>query len=593
MTQGQERERRTPRWVWGVLALALLVGIGLRVWRLDEAGILSVDEGRYYLDALSKYNEGRVYGEMVDAALAERRGGAPFLLEQALPKAYETLGALHPFSPKLLYNYLAAGVMALRGPSIEASTYIEALFGILMLPAVFLFVRRLAGSGPAALATLFMSVSAYHLYYSRNAYPQTAAAFFVVLAALAHLRGEQHARAAGTSARDATRGIAAHCAAAGVFAGLSFWMNYQCAGALPALALVHLLMRPGEGWRRGLARFLYGGTTMAVGFFAVIVLAEAVTYPGILLFRMQHLAYPHNTFLELLFPRLSMQTGVGINWAGMLVYPYFEWLFEGSVGVIALVALIASAKWWLMQDVLQRRGGVAVAYLWALFMVPWFVFSVKTMQGARMFIYVLPVIAAAAGMGAYALWTRPGRGRTAWRVAAVALVVALIGSNLWKDAEILRTRSAYPQLIAFLKAQGEPGATAGWSAVLESYLRQNGLTGGALGPYLDRGEEPPRYFVSDWQELYDGRYPDESGLLPSAAQPVAVFEHEFGPIFLQTEAFPSFGWTPWSLRWTRGLDLSRARKLLVYDLRTTPLRTADDPPRSVPELWQTFPRATR
>lgn len=49
-----------------------------------------------------------------------------------------------------------------------------------------------------------------------------------------------------------------------------------------------------------------------------------------------------------------------------------------------------------------------------------------------------------------------------------------------------------------------------------------------------------------------------------------------GRIFLDIEAFPSFGSTLASIRWVRALELERARIVLVYDLEKTKLRNAPE-----------------
>jgi hypothetical protein len=114
---------------------------------------------------------------------------------------------------------------------------------------------------------------------------------------------------------------------------------------------------------------------------------------------------------------------------------------------------------------------------------------------------------------------------------------------------------------------------------LESYLIQEGREGGSIYQYIGEGRTPPPLYVSDWQELYESRYPDEAIALPLGAKPIAEFDHAFGRVFLEVEAFPSYGNTIGNIRFVRNLELDRARKLLVYDLRRTGLRA----PLAVPE----------
>jgi hypothetical protein len=98
------------------------------------------------------------------------------------------------------------------------------------------------------------------------------------------------------------------------------------------------------------------------------------------------------------------------------------------------------------------------------------------------------------------------------------------------------------------------------------------MDGGSVYGYLSQGATPPRWYVSDWQELYNFRYPDEAIAVPVGAQPAIVLEHEMNPLFLTVEAMPSAGKTIENIRWVLGLDFARSRKILIYDLEATGLR---------------------
>ncbi|HOE67617.1 MAG TPA: glycosyltransferase family 39 protein [Candidatus Hydrogenedentes bacterium] len=575
------------------LWLILIAAGALRFWGLPQQGILAVDEGRYVLDAISKYEEVRIYGDLFRARQAERSGGPGFELSKALPMAEAKLREHAPFSPKLLYSYLTAAVMIAMGFKVWACNVVEAVSGLLMILATWAFVRSLAGERAGLVAAGVLAASAYHVYYSRNGYPQTACALFVLMAVLVHWRGERVARA--TSDRDRVRLVRdIHNGFAGVLAGLSFWVNYQSAGALPLLAAIHLLMsaRGGSAIEK-LGRFVRGGVAMALGFATVIVVAEIVSYPAILLFRIQGLQYPHGTFLELLAPRFTAQTHVGYNASGLLLFPYFLCLFEGGIwcGTALFLGMAAAVLWKKDREAEGSAAGnyERLVYFAAAAFVPWIIFSVKTMQGARMFLYLLPFVAAWIGVAVSTIWTVRSPRRRARRAATAALLALGACSSLYHVREILAMRSAYPEVIRYAREHQHAPVYAAWSAVLESYLHDSGLNGGALEVGAANDVSTPQLYVSDWQELYYGNYPDQPNPFGKEVKPVAEFEHDFGRIFLETEAFPSYGRTWHSIRWVRGLDLGRARKLLVYDLRQTRLRGPGDDPMGLPELWITFP----
>lgn len=546
------------RTAWIVLSIVLIGAACLRFHGLSEQGIQGMDEGRYLLDGLSKLNEIDFYQGLVEGKANELRGKEPFSLPEYLRSQHSILGKLPPFSPKLGFDYVTAVYMAIAGYSVDACNYIEAASGVVLIALLFALVRALAGVRAALVAAAALAISPYHVYFSRNAYPQSLSALLLILAVLAHL-GWTTARA--KEGRD-RYGLLAF---SGVFAGIAFWLHYQVAGALPLLAVLHLATSARGGRvREKAARFVLGGCYIAAGFVAVLIAAECLSYPGILLFRSQGMVYPHGTFLELLWPRFTGQSSVPFHASGVVLFPYFFCLFEGWPAAIAWPALL------LLGALVSRRTSgkpalTRLIYLGIAFLVPWLLFSVKTTQGARMFVYALPFLAGLLGLAADALWSHPSKHARTFRVLAACILGVGFASSSMQLPEVLRTRSAMPDALAFIRASGDPRACAEWYAVLDAYLIQEAMSGGNVYAYVARQEPVPRYFLNDWSGLYFFRYPDEPTALPAGSKPVKVFMHDFGRIFLETEAFPSLGDPLENIAWTRALDLDRARQLLVYD----------------------------
>ncbi|MBX7259460.1 MAG: glycosyltransferase family 39 protein [Candidatus Hydrogenedentes bacterium] len=543
---------------WIALSIILLGATCLRFFSLDKQGIQGMDEGRYLLDGLSKLNEIEFYRGLVEGKVNEIRGKETFSLPEFLRREHDILGKLPPFSPKLGFDYVTALYMAVAGYSVDACNYIEAASGVVMIALLFALVRALAGARAALVAAAALAISPYHVYFSRNAYPQCLSALLLILAVLAHL--------GWTVAREKeNRDRYGLLLFSGVCAGVTFWLHYQVAGALPLLAVLHLATTARDGrMREKLTRFALGGCCIAGGFAAVLIAAECLSYPGILLFRSQGMLYPHGTFFELLWPRFTGQSSVPFHASGVVLFPYFFCLFEGWPAAIAWSALLLLGAT-LSRCSSAKKTLTALLYLGIAFLVPWLFFSVKTTQGARMFLYALPFFAGLLGLAVDALWSNPTRHARALRVLVACLLAVGFVSSSMQLPEVLRTRSAMPEALAFVRASDDPRACAEWYAVLDAYLIQESMSGGNVYTYLARQEPVPKYFLNDWSGLYFSRYPDEPVALPAGSEPVKVFRHDFGRIFLETEAFPSLGDPLKNIAWTRALDLDRARQLLVYD----------------------------
>ena len=567
-TEPGER-RRTGRAGCCCLAGILVVAAVLRFYALADTGILSIDEGRYFLDGLSKYIELHGCFEMVRGKVAELRGGPEFLLSDCLPDFSHDLREVHPFSPKLGFNYLTALVMACLGVTVHAGNVVEALSGVLMVWVLFVYVRSLHSTRAGLISAAILALSSYHTYFSRNAYPQSSSVLLLLMALWIHLKWDR-------GGRSTDAGGMCRLVGCGVFAGLSFWVNYQAAGAMPCLVLVHFMVcAGGASYTARLKAFALGGLAIAVGFLAVMLTAEAASYPMMLLFRSQGMAYPHATFFELLWPRVAAQSSVPVGLTGLLLFPYFLYVIEGAIGALA-ACIVLTVGACLAVLKLKREGigpgasswRLGIIYLGVPLAVPFLVFSLKTMQGARMFTYALPFFVGILAIAASAMWGVSG-GRRAPRFLLAALVGSWIGVGMvrgFNQVEVLSIRSGYPRVVAFVEEKNAPGASAVWDAAFRSYLIAAGLKGGSAQRYATGVDVQMPYCLTDWHELLYRRYPDESPFIVAGASRVETEEHAFGRVFLRVEAFPAYGRALDNIRWAEGLDLERARAIPIYAL---------------------------
>ncbi len=566
----------------GILAGILLVAVLLRFWGITESGIFSVDEGRYLLDAQSKLAEMQGWAGIAQGKFAEMRGGPEFQLEPYVQTLQSQLAAHAPFLPKVLFSYLVALVMSVTGFTVWAGNAVEAGFGALTVAATYVFAARLLGKRTGILAAGLLAILCYHVYYSRNTYPQCTSGFFFLAAMMAHHAWNEAAR----EGRPARRWLAA----SGVCAGLSFLANFQAAGALSALAFAHIATSAARpGWRARAQACCIEGAWLAMSFCAVLLLAEASTYPMVLMFHSFGMEFPHQTFFELLAPRMGMHTGVGVNTAGVLLFPYFLSMFEKGHVLLGLLLLLGAAAQ-LRKREWTPRARVALMYL-AAACLPWAIYSFKSLQGARTFVYILPLFAICLAQCVLALWRHPFPAAPRLKQGLIGVACALVAiSSLYGDVQTLRLRSAYPEAMAFIAQTPERAACASWSAVLDCYLQVNGLDGGSYYDYAASGEAPPPYFMSDFQELYYQHYPDEPLVAPTGAIPAHVFRHRLSPAFLAAEVLPPYGRTMESIRYVNTLDANRAEALCVFDLRQTGVRQADAPSGTAHKgLWDLYP----
>lgn len=571
-----EISRRTVA-AWMTLFLA--VAAFLRFYGITQAGIYDMDEGLYQVDAHAKWNEWRLCAELAHRKLEELRGGPELLMARELPVLRDALASETAFAGKHAYYYLIAFLMLFAGPVAWTGMFVEAAAGAAGAGLMYALVRRLHSQRAGLIAAGMTALSAYHVFYSRRNYGTTSIALLFMAAIYCHLRAAQSRGEGG-----AIRAQRLWLFACGACAGLCFIVNFQIAVLLPVLAVIHALIPVGwakrtaaggerpSGRARESFRWLFGGGVwVLIGFAVPIACMEAASYPLILLFRSQGLHYPHGTFLELVTPKLTSHLGHAFHWSGFVLFPFFLSVLDGTpaLALCAALPLLAALTW-------RRSGGAdgtrtgarAALYLGCWLLIPLLIFSTKTPQSSRTFVNCLPPLFAILALCADMAWSSAGARRALVR-SAVALLLAVAGiSSMAHNVELLRMRSAYPEVMRWLASTPERGASAPYGLVLLSYLREYGLPGGSYTTYLAYGIEPPPYFVTDRTELWDKQYPDTSVFVPKDARPVKRFEHRFGRMLLEAGAFPPEGDPLDNIRWVRQLDLTRSRQVLVYDIRT-------------------------
>ena len=562
MDDKPDADRATPsfraRDAFAIISIMLVAAV-LRLYRIRDTGILSVDEGRYLLDGYAVSQEFSTYIAILAGKFNEIRTGMPFHLSDLIHLSDGRLREVAPFFPKVLYSWCIALLSLVVGFKPWLGNAVEATFGVATIGLLFGFAQKLWNKNVAYIAALLLTCSPYHVFYSRNAYPQSIAVFFFIAACWLHLESLR-------TAQSRFRSLSFHTFT-GIACGLAFAANYQVSGALPALALIHFVTSmTTHGQLQKSSRLWCGVLAMLAGFLAPLILFELSTYPLILMFRSEGMPFPHPTFLELLSPRVSSHASMPFNATGLVLYPYFLWRFDRLLPLLFVVAAVAIGVRRKDQQTSMASPSYsnpnAIIYVTILFLVPWLLFSTKTIQGARMFSFSHPFFYL------FTAWMIDTAARRVlvrgWRFQYAALLtIVVVALALPGLREVLAIRAGWPEVIAHVKSTPRVSTYASFSSVLEVYLRSEDLPGGNFYLSPSRVQELKWYFVAaDMQELYDKRYPDESPALIGAG-PRASFRHEISRLYIETEFLAGSGNTLENIRAIRAIDTERAKLIWV------------------------------
>ena len=569
---------------WLIFAVILGVATFLRFYDIESTGVYGSDDWRTLMDARAKYEEMRVIGGLFAGKWREMHGGPEFVLYEYLSQAHARLSQYQPVFPKFMMSSLGALAMFAWGFTPWVGNLIEAFFGVGCVAALYAYAKQLTSRRVALLASAMLAVSCFHVYYSRNTYCQTMPLFWWLLAFHVHTRwGRRAWRKPWLARRRQGRLLWS-----GILAGLAALSSWQAVCLLPALFVAHALicMRQ-RTWRSRAGQTLRGSILIACGILLPVLALEIASYPTLLMFRSVDLLYPRATFIEALAGRLGFFMPRALyltkpvphpylislfkSPTGLVLFPYFIGLCEGWVTLFILVGLLVAGMVYIgarlrSSAALRRSPGILLPaiYLGSAFLAPFVLSSTETILAGRTYGFGWPFLLTIIAMGVVAMW-RGGHTPRKWpRWAIAGALIIAAGSSLSNCVRVFQSRSAYPEVLDWLRAQGETTVSSSWRGPVSWYLACEGM---------DQPWEAPHHcFVTDWQELRNGQYPEESTCLTPGAEPVAVFEHRFDRMFLELEALPPRSAAPIrDLVELHDLDLHRVRQVPVYRLSDTVL----------------------
>lgn len=387
-----------------VLAI-LLIGFGLRVYRLGEQNIWW-DEGH------------AIWAARQDLTAATRI----------------TAHDVHP----PLYLWLLHGWLRLAGESEFAIRYLSLIGGMLTVALCYVVARRLVGRRAALLAMLLLATARFHIWWSQEARMYVWAAFFVLLSVY-HL-------------------ISLH------YRGYSAWLLYVLASAaalytlyLAVLAvLLHNLFVACVWWRKPrLGRFLFNWVLAQIG---VLVLYAPWLYVAF--------SRTRTDVAKTTFPiRLVWQLYATVLTTGISTHlDRYLWV----VLPIVLLALAGVVLYFLDRRQPQRYGlaswEVGLLLLLPLVLPPLVVYGLSIPRGvfyspkpeARYLLTFAPFFYILLAGTLASFWQQGRRGRIVTIVGAT-LVLATFVSVLPGHYAGRYLRDEYQTAMATLAAYAEPG----------------------------------------------------------------------------------------------------------------------------------------
>jgi hypothetical protein len=268
---GTGLRRLPPKLEWTLVAILLLGGLYLRLYRIDLVPWgLNNDEAINALEA-KDIAAGRPFASLTQRGLNRETmfhylAVFSFRSAEIETNLLRAIPAVFGLSPRLVQDPLMDLVFPLRGVAIAAGT--------LTLLALYLFARDRFGWRVALLATALLAASPWHLLYSRVGLRAILAPLFAIAAIGFFLKALESGRA-----RD-------H-AAWGVLLGLGFW-TYTSFRAVPIALIAFALLRRPLGWVPGHAagprarRAALAAIGIAAGILLVLMLLSPIGFKGFL-----------------------------------------------------------------------------------------------------------------------------------------------------------------------------------------------------------------------------------------------------------------------------------------------------------------------
>jgi 4-amino-4-deoxy-L-arabinose transferase-like glycosyltransferase len=486
--------------VWVLIILVVMGAATLRLYQLDDRGIVNWDEA-FYIDS-AKMGRNLVLN-------------LPFLFElyeqDRLTKS-EIKGTVKGSmigNPKPTYLAICTA-FALGTGEVEDYTLflLSALAGIAAVLMVFLYTSHLEKSWPAGvIAAVILSVSGMGIMYSRSAMAEAVPALLYLVACFVYLR----ARESGSSVA---------FGATGIILGFFFTSNYRWIFLVGLFVIFEVieLVRAGKGWKKQRKSLSY----LLLGIVTIPLIFEA-SYWGVSLITPE--VFP--SYFQDLFGRYY---SIFVEREDALsIFPHT--MFVRSVLLTEGPMVLSLALLGVILSVVKYSPGRLLPCLTVL--VPLCAFSLKTRGDRLVAISIIgPFLAILASIGLCWISDQIRKKRTRHLVQGLVVFVVL-GFGLNSAVKILQIRSGYREAIEWvIERQGKTHFST--AAMISQFYTD----GEALPiPSTERELERLfaggyRYFLVDWRRDSSEFYSELGKRIVETSSPVAVFSNpisQFSP----------------------------------------------------------------
>jgi hypothetical protein len=513
--------------------LAVIVGIGLRFYNLSRSGFFFYDEGLYL-------NHNLMVMELVRLSppqgLSESWHAFLYYLKMALG------------SGKSFWFFVIDSRFLFGGiHNWDFAKYAAALFGVLSLPVLYAFAKRLYRSKEIALlAVAIMALLPSAVFYSRIAL-QEAFSIFLVLSGLYFYFFP--------------RTFGWRTFVAGLILGAAFFSNYRLL-MLPVIVLaVELWFSLVEKKGGGLRKF----TWFCATFFSCVILV------GNLLD-----AANSRVIFAWVFHQEQLAGGQFL-WVNLFSYPYYLFRLESWPFALFFFGNIYFA--------VRKRWELFLPF--TMVFVQMAVFSLTAEKGARYLAVMLPF----AVMGVAALvWELLQDGRRTVRFAAGIMGLLMVFGLSAKSFELARVVSAHEEAVKYLQAsKGEDVKFfSSQEQVDVLYLRNRrnvkaveqsfpGLLVSYEKGFRSLFLDPQEYVSLCHGEKFSLPLRDYLAFIDGNMQPVKTFPH-MNKAFLERFVFEHSENLAQSVRFLADKDLEKFATLRIYDL--------DEAVPAMKRLWE-------
>jgi len=413
------------------LLVILVLAAVLRFWGLSSRGLFSHDEGYYFLGAKTiaagvEYAKLKVFN-------AENLPSISDFLRQK--------GGDYPVGSKYGFYILSTLSMVFFGLKDYAVLYTSAFFGALSVWLVYLIVKGVFDRNTALLSAFLLAVSPYHIIYSRSAYANASAAFFILCGIYFYLKSVDSEKTVFM-----------------VFSGLCLGYAVTCHPSqlwVAAIFLIDLL------FFRKIKRLI----VLASSFMVPVLIFQIFSLFIISAARAAAWKDPGqiNVLIQPYFSQFFIQAksagGARFNFSEALFYVRLLLKSEGALILLFYVLGLSGAALMFIKKQLSYKKAL-VTFLGLFLIVLWTLYNNRS---ARTLLPVLPfiLITVAAGLSKIN------------RYLAIFIIASLLWINSGAIASCIKTRSAYPQAVAFIKQSGSPRHFTDTTTLSASYMPDN------------------------------------------------------------------------------------------------------------------------